>query len=251
MRRSWQRCEQRPVLKVRFADYLYITQQDPRRGHPSQEIANAFRTLEGLSSLSFEEAPAGDPTPANDVDEDASEADVEVDDSSEPEDAEVTTSTSVDQAEPVVKPISGDEQESSEQQATQLLKPLDSISSGRDYQQLVQLNTSEEENGSWYRQALGRLKTERDQRRRLRKPSKKTTEAPSSMMRKVEVEAASLKLYKPLAFKELAATRDPAHDASESTWYRKALQLLKAERKQRVSLRDRAESFSSTISIVD
>ncbi|KAE8911383.1 hypothetical protein PF005_g1292 [Phytophthora fragariae] len=233
--------EQRLVLGVQFGDYL--AQQNSHPTKVNQQIASAFRKRDGLGSVPTEEVPADDPTPTSDLEEDG-----------EVENTEIAASILADQQELVAKPSNEDEQESSEQQTPHSSDGIESISisGGCNYQQLIQLKANEEKNGSWYRHALRQLKEEHEQRRLLRKTSKKTTEARDVLtpptLRRVDMETASLKIYKPLEFQELAATRDPVQDAGGSTWYRKALQLLKEERK---SIRNRAESFSSTISIVD
>ncbi|KAG6611338.1 uncharacterized protein IUM83_12672 [Phytophthora cinnamomi] len=255
--------EKHLVLGVQLGAYL--AQQNTRIDHPidlNQQIASAFSMLNVLSSAAI---PSGDSTSANDLEEKTSAADIDVEPVQDREagGTDMGASILVDQVELVAQSSREVEAESPQQDTVApssndqfALDPTASSPSGCNYQQLIQLNASEEKNSSWYRQALRKLKEEREQRRFLRKPSDKATEASvvaSPTLRKIDVEAASLDLYKPLEFHELAAIRVPTDDAAtgDSTWYHKALQQLEQERKHRASLRRRTESFSSTISIVD
>ncbi|CAH0475349.1 unnamed protein product [Peronospora belbahrii] len=120
-----------------------------------------------------------------------------------------------------------------------------SISSDSDYEQLTKLRTDQGSSDSWYRQALRTLK---EARKRRFKQTSATVEP--SLVSKFTVSAVC-KEAKAQEFTQLVFTRDPATDGDDSMWYRKALQHLKRERTQRLSLQDRAESFNSAISIVD
>ncbi|KAG2764734.1 hypothetical protein PC129_g19536 [Phytophthora cactorum] len=120
---------------------------------------------------------------------------------------------------------------------------------GCDYQQLTELRASEETSGSWYRHALRSLKEKREQRRLQRKTRVESVEAPIETF-SMGIDPMKASSGDAQEFMQLVSIRDTAEDGEDSTWYRRALQHLKDERKRRVSLRDR-DSFSSTISIVD
>ncbi|CAI5725331.1 unnamed protein product [Peronospora destructor] len=119
------------------------------------------------------------------------------------------------------------------------------FSSESDYEQLTKLRSDEATyNGSWYRYALRTLK----EAHKLRSKTRATVGQP--FVTKFTASAVC-KEAKAQEFTQLVFSRDPASDGEDFVWYRKALQHLKKERKHRVGFRDRAESFSSTISIVD
>jgi hypothetical protein len=107
--------------------------------------------------------------------------------------------------------------------------------SGVDFKQLTRLNSGKDTGGRWYRQALRSLQKGHKQHRLHREHEKATKKA---------------SLFGTREFELLVATRDPSQDGEDLTWYRRALQHLKHERKTRESLR-RLESFSSTISFVE
>ncbi|CAI5729885.1 unnamed protein product [Hyaloperonospora brassicae] len=112
-----------------------------------------------------------------------------------------------------------------------------------DYRQLTELRSSGEKDGRWYSHALRALKEARKHRKR-----RQLGEAHPMMM---FTASAVCKEANATEFTQLVSTRDPAEDGEDSTWYRRTLLHLTNERQRRLSHHNRADSFSSTISIVD
>ncbi|KAF4033225.1 hypothetical protein GN244_ATG14922 [Phytophthora infestans] len=114
-----------------------------------------------------------------------------------------------------------------------------------DYRQLTELHAGDETSGSWYQHALRSLKEKREQRRVSSKTESAIVTPLTAIVDLKETSSDDVK-----EFVQLVSIRDPAEDGEDLTWYRRALQHLKDERRRRVSLQDR-DSFTSTISIVD
>ncbi|GMF24753.1 unnamed protein product [Phytophthora fragariaefolia] len=250
--------EQHLVLGMQFGDYL--AQQKSTRGYPNDlcpQIDRAFRMLNGLRSVP---TAGSNSAPVKGLEDDTSEVeevDVEPDlDHNEPEgpnQENIVAKPSIVYYDEL--PVQQKTIEHSEAHCVSELKPSSSANSNScEYEQLVQLNTNDEKSGSWYRQALRKLKEQREQRRLLLKSGNETAKKRAVARRtpyKVEMEAGTPEHFKPLEFHDLVTTRDSTDDGAGSAWYHKTLQLLKDERMHRASLRSRAGSFSSTISIVD
>uniref|UniRef100_A0AAV1UFV7 Uncharacterized protein n=1 Tax=Peronospora matthiolae TaxID=2874970 RepID=A0AAV1UFV7_9STRA len=116
-----------------------------------------------------------------------------------------------------------------------------------DYKQLTELRSSGEKHGRWYSYALRTLNNARKQKKHLK------TQACGADGRPVNMFTASAvcKEANTNEFTQLVSTRVPAEDGEDKTWYRRTLQQLTNERQHRLSHRYRADSFCSTISIVD
>ncbi|CAI5712259.1 unnamed protein product [Peronospora farinosa] len=222
--------------------------------HPlslNQQRTSALSTLDTISKTlqkNTEETSVGESNPASDLDSEVEDALADY------EDIELEVATFDNQDELLPSLPSDDiheEQEIFELSMGQLeLDPVTSsvvmcdpihISSDSDYEQLTKLRSDEANSGSWYRHALRILK----EARKLRSKTRATVGQPS--VTKLTASAVC-KEAEAQEFTQLVFT---GSDDEDSAWYRKALQHLKKERKHRLSLRDRAESFSSTISLVD
>lgn len=255
--------DRRLVMGVQIGDHL--AQQRSHGGRPinlHQQITSAFCMLDAVSTVpreGTEEAPVDESTPTSVLGRDSNE--LEVDDALANEGVESGVATPVNQEKlqpalpstnvkvlPEVFRPSKEQLDSDPASSSVFeLEPLTS-SDDFDYQKLTTLRSSEEKNCSWYRHALHTLKEKRKQRR---KASGKAADAPpvtKFTTSAVCKEAPSLDAQE---FVQLVSTRNSTEDGEDSTWYRRALQHLKEERKRRVSLHNRAGSFSSTISIVD
>ncbi|CAI5702984.1 unnamed protein product [Peronospora effusa] len=254
---------QQAELKARLKEALtrafeaqQALQQKSSDEHPlslNQQRTSALSTLDTISKTpqkNTEETSVGESNPASDL-----ESDSEVEDAlAYYEGIELEVATFDNQHELLPSLLSDDlheEQETFELSMGQLeLDPVTSsvvmcdpihISSDSDYEQLTKLRSDEANSGSWYRHALRILK----EARKLRSKTRATVGQPS--VTKLTASAVC-KEAEAQEFTQLVFT---GSDDEDSAWYRKALQHLKKERKHRLSLRDRAESFSSTISLVD
>ncbi|RQM16633.1 hypothetical protein DD237_001275 [Peronospora effusa] len=252
---------QQAELKARLKEALtrafeaqQALQQKSSDEHPlslNQQRTSALSTLDTISKTpqkNTEETSVGESNPASDLDSEVEDALAYY------EGIELEVATFDNQHELLPSLLSDDlheEQETFELSMGQLeLDPVTSsvvmcdpihISSDSDYEQLTKLRSDEANSGSWYRHALRILK----EARKLRSKTRATVGQPS--VTKLTASAVC-KEAEAQEFTQLVFT---GSDDEDSAWYRKALQHLKKERKHRLSLRDRAESFSSTISLVD
>ncbi|GMF64981.1 unnamed protein product [Phytophthora lilii] len=258
--------ERRLVVGVQCSDYL--ARQSSRGDYPAsvtQQIMCAVQKLDAVNNISnndIKEIPVHDSSSlevgkskmevtaasANDFGEPKHPANIE---------SKVTTLDTKD--EPVLPRCSDFQSNEKEVQppsgsadSSVTMVSSSSSSDSFDFQQLANLGTTDEKNGGWYRQALHALKERREQRRLLRKRNgKDAIKSSATSTMSAETTSVEIVAHEPLEFEQLVATRDPADHGEDLTWYRRALQHLKQERKRRASFRSRAESFSSTISIVD
>ncbi|KAL4087117.1 hypothetical protein PRIC1_013017 [Phytophthora ramorum] len=255
----------RHVMGVQLGDY-FSRGEDPEDF--ARQMQNTFRMVDAVSTVPLEGADGvtgSDSTLASGLGRDINQVEVEnasVDDRRVPGDiedinSEAATSAYQEQAPPTpasenVKVRQTEVLRSSkhlvmEPTVSSVVMATLSDSDDSDYQQLAQVSASEQNDGTWYRQALRSLKEKRERRRLQCNAGSKTakeTGVAAATAHEATKTILLLDVHNPREYEQLAATRDPAEDGEDSTWYRRALEHLKRERKLR---RNRAESFSSTI----
>ncbi|ETK93547.1 hypothetical protein F441_03420 [Phytophthora nicotianae CJ01A1] len=222
----------RIVMGVQIGDHL--SRQNSHGQRPTslqQQITEAFQMLDVISGVPVE----GTETESTSVSEWGPEGEGEGTQANELESAEHQTTVDTEERLHLSSREEGEAAQPSLAQST-------ATSDGYDYQHLTDLRASEDTSSSWYQHALRSLKDKREQRKPREDPEASSFTADADHKEAFSDDAQE--------FVQLVSIRNPAEDGEDSTWYRRALQHLKDERRRRASLRDR-DSFTSTISIVD
>ena len=116
-----------------------------------------------------------------------------------------------------------------------------------DYKQLTELRSSDENHYTLYSHALPTLKEACRQKKCHKTQAGASDAHPANRFRVRPI----CKELNTKEFTQLVATRDPAEDGEDRTWYRQTLLHLKNTRKCQLSHYDRADLFCLIISSVD